>query len=193
MSFSVYVNSINGTQVAGAQNQIQYNFDWRNTPAHDGAYKVHMTFASEQQTYNLTGSVNFALVNVNLGVADSFTPLSAFTQTSNNHVLGFIRGSLPQFDSTNTIPSVTAVSTAAIPINSGTAAYTLTTTNIIPTYNIGLGGVQTIDARYGDNPPVYLQSKPTNNQFIVKLTLHDGTLYPSLTAQYGMLLTFIAI
>jgi hypothetical protein len=192
MSFSVYVNSVNGTQVAGAQSQIQYNFDWRNTPAHDGAYKVHMTFASEQQTY-ASGSVNFGRVNVDLGVADSFTPVNTSTQTRNNQVLGFIRGSPPQFNSTNSIPSVTSTSSATIPNNAGTVGYVLTTTNIIPTYNVSLGGVQTIDARYSDNPPVYLQSKPTNNQFIVKITFHDGTLYTVLTAHYGLLLTFIAI
>jgi hypothetical protein len=69
----------------------------------------------------------------------------------------------------------------------------LTTTNVIPTYLVTLGGVQTIDARYGDNPPVYLQSKPTNNQFTVKITYHDGALYTGLTAHYGLLLTFEAI
>ena len=192
MSFSVYLNSINGTQVAGAQSQVQYNFDFRNTPAHDGGYKVRMTFASEQQVYS-SASLNFGRVNINLGVLDSYTPINAFTSTRMNTVFGFIRGSAPQFSLTDSIPQVTATATANYPINSGTAAFTLTTSNVIPTYLVVRTAVQTLDARYEDNPPVYIQSKPTNNQFTVIITLHDGTLYTGLTAHYGMLLTFEAI
>lgn len=192
MSFSVYCNSINGTQVAGAQNQIQYNFDFRSTPAHNGGYKVRMTFASEQQVYS-SSSLNFARVNINLGVLDSYTPVNSFTSTRMNTVFGFLRGSAPQFALIDTVPSVTATATAPYPVNSGTNAYTLTTTNIIPSYLVVKTGVQTIDARYEDNPPVYIQSKPTNNQFTVTITLHDGVLYTGLTAHYGMLLTFEAI
>jgi len=192
MSFSIYCNSINGTQIAGAQSQIQYNFDFRNTPAHSGGYSVRMTFASEQQTY-ASGSVNFGRVNIDLGVVDSYTPVNSFTSTRNNQIFGIIRGSPPQFNSTSTIPVVTATATTPVPANAGTVAHTLTTTNIIPTYLVSLGGVQTIDARYEDNPPIYLASRPTNNQFIVKITFHDGTLYTALTAHYGMLLTFEAI
>lgn len=192
MSFSVYCNSINGTQVAGAQNQIQYNFDWRNTPAHDGGYKVRMTFASEQQAY-ANGSVNFGRVNVDLGVLDSYTAVNSFTSTRNNQVLGFIKASMPQFDCTSSYPVVTATATTPVPANAGTVAHTLTTTNVIPTYLVTLNGVYTIDARFDDNPPVYIKSKPTNNQFIVKITFHDGVLYTALTAHYGMLLTFEAI
>jgi hypothetical protein len=192
MSFSVYVNSINGTQVAGAQSQIQYNFDFKNTPEHKGGYKVYMTFASEQQTYS-SGSVNFGRVNIDLGVFDSYTPINSVTGTRQNTIFGFIRGSVPQFASTNSIPSYVVTGVASVPVNSGTAAYTLITTNTVPTYYINLAGVQTIDARYVDNPPLYIQSKPTNNQFTVKITFNDGTLYTPLTAAYGMLLTFEAI
>ena len=192
MSFSIYINSVNGTQVAGAQNQIQYNFDFRNTPEHKGGYKVYMTFASEQQTYG-TGSINFGRVNIDLGVLNSYTPITASTATQYNTVIGFIRGSVPQFAAINTIPSYTETATTPVPVNSGTLAHTLTTTNVVPTYVMNLTAVQTIDARSLDNPPIFLQSKPTNNQFTVKITFHDGTLYTALTAHYGMLLTFEAI
>lgn len=174
-------------------NQIQYNFDWRNTPKHDGGYRVRMTFASEQQLY-ASGSINFGVVRIpNLAIVDSYSPITSFTATTTNHVMGLIRGSPPQFASIQTVPSYTTTGTANIPANSGTTAYTLTTSTVVPTYNIALPAVQTIDAKFQDNPPVYLQSKPTNNQFIVKITLHDGALYPSLTAHYSMLLTFEAI
>lgn len=193
MSFSVYCNSLNGTQVAGSMNQIQYNFDWSSTPKHDGGYRVRMSFASEQQTY-ATGSINFGVVRIpNLGIVNSYSPINSFTATTTNHVMGLIRGSPPNFAAIQTVAGYTATGTASIPINSGTAAYTLTTSTAVPAYNISLPGVQTIDAKFGDNPPVYVQSKPTNNQFIVKITLHDGVLYPSLTAHYAMILTFEAI
>jgi hypothetical protein len=190
MSFSIYINS-NNAITAGAMNLLDYNFDFRNTPEHKGGYKVYMTFASEQQTYG-TGSINFGRVNINLGVLDNYTPVAASTATRNNQVFGFIRGSVPQFAAINTIPSYTETSTTPVPVNSGTLAHTLTTTNVVPTYVMNLTAVQTIDARYSENPPTYLQSKPTNNQFTVKITFHDGTAYTALTAHYGMLLTFEA-
>ena len=64
MSFSVYLNSVNGTQaVAGQVNQIQYNFDWRNTPAHEGGYKVYMSFASEQFPFS-SPTTQFGVVRI---------------------------------------------------------------------------------------------------------------------------------
>jgi len=192
MSFSVFLNSNQGTEVAGAKNQIIYNFDWSSTPEHSGGYRVSMTFASEQQTY-IGSSYNFGRVSVDLGYSTTFTPISAQTATRHNQVLGFIRPSMPQFALTNSVPSVTSTATASVPVNSGTTAYTLTTTNVIPTYIVTSTAVQTIDARHADNPPIYLPSKPSNNQFLVKIQFHDGVLYTPLTAHYGMLITFEAI
>ena len=198
MSFSVYLNSTNGTQVvAGQNNHITYNFDFRNTPAHEGSYKVYMSFASEQQTYG-SGSVSFGVVRIaDLGgIMDSYSPLSSATATRQNHVMGLIRPSVPHMGLTTTIPATTATGTAAVPVNSGTAAYTLTTTTTIPSYiTTNNTAVQTIDARMADNPPVYLTCKPTNNQFSVRLTNHDGVLYTGLVATnpYAMILTFEAV
>jgi len=196
MSFSVYLNSVNGTQVvAGQNNQITYNFDFRNTPKHEGAYRVRMSFASEQQTYS-SGNVNFGVVRIlDLGgVLDSYSPQTSATTTRQNAIMGIIRGSAPSFAAVQTVPTYTMTGTANIPANSGTNAYTLTTSTVIPTYSILLPAVQTIDAKFQDNPPVYLQTKPTNNQFTVRITLHDGVLYPSIGAtHYGMILTFEAV
>jgi len=195
MSFSVYLNSTNGTQVAGSMNQIQYNLDFTNTPKHDGAYKVYMSFASEQQAY-FSGSANFGVIRIqDLGVMDSYSPFTTFTATRVNHVMGIIRPSIPHMGLTTTIPALTSTGTANVPANSGTTAYTLTTTTTtaggqVLTNNTA---VQTIDARMYDNPPVYLQSKPRNNQFTVRITTHDGTLYTALTAHYSMILTFEAV
>lgn len=194
MSFSVYLNSTNGTQVAGSMNQIIYNLDFTNTPKHDGAYKVYMSFASEQQSY-FSGSANFGVIRIqDLGVMDSYSPLTTFTATRANHVMGLIRPSIPHMSALSTIPATTATGTAPVPVNSGTTAYTLTTTTTIPTYVITNNqAVQTIDARMSDNPPVYLQSKPRNNQFTVRITNHDGVLYTQLTAHYSLILTFEAV
>ena len=190
MSFSVYLNSTNGTQVvAGQNNQIQYNFDWRNTPAHDGGYRVRMTFASEQQAVAI---LSFGVIRIqDLGIVDSYSPFTVFTATRSNHVMGLIRPSAPQNQGVNTVPSITMVGTTVIPNNAGTVGYTETTNTVVPSYNVNLNAIQTIDAKYEDNPPVYMQSKPVNNQFTVKITNHDGVLYTGLGAtHYAMLLTF---
>lgn len=194
MSFSIYCNSLNGTQVAGLMNEIVYNFDFTNTPAHDGAYKVYMSFASETQIY-ASGSATFGVIRMqDLGVMDNFSPFTAFTATRQNHVMGIIRASEPHMGLQTSIPATTATGTTPVPVNSGTLAHTLTTTTNIATYNTtNLLAVQTVDARMSDNPPVFLQSKPRNNQFTVRVTTHDGTLYPTLTAHYAMILAFEAV
>ena len=190
MSFSVYLNSVNGTQaVAGQVNQIQYNFDWRNTPAHEGGYRVRMTFASEQQAVAI---LSFGVIRIqDLGIVDSYSPFTTFTATRSNHVLGLIRPSNPQNQGVNSVPSYTMVGTTVIPNNAGTVGYTETTNTVVSAYSISTNAIQTIDAKYEDNPPVYMQSKPSNNQFTVKITTHDGVLYTGLGAtHYGLLLTF---
>lgn len=198
MSFSVYLNSTNGTQVVGGQNnQIQYNFDFANTPKHDGPYKVYMSFSSEQQTY-ASGSASFGVVRIQDlgGILDSYSPLSSFTAARQNHVFGLIRPSVPHMGLTTSLPATTSTGTASIPANSGTTAYTLTTTTTTASGLLmtNLNAVQTIDAKMNENPPVYLQSKPRNNQFTIRLTNHDGVLYPSLGAtHYSMILTFEAV
>jgi len=166
MSFSIYIQSTNGTQVAGAQSQIQYNIDFTNTPKHDGGYKVTMSFASELQTY-IPASALFGRINIDLGVLDSITPVLSYTGTRNNNIYGIIRPSPPLMDLTTSA----------------------TGTPLITTYT----GRQSIDAKFCENSPVYLPYKPTNNQFIVKITLHDGALYTYLTAHYAMILHFEAV
>lgn len=199
MSFSVYLNSTNGTQVvAGQNNQITYNFDFANTPAHNGPYKVYMSFASEQQTYG-SGSQSFGVVRIaDLGgILDSYSPLSSATTTRQNHVFGLIRPSVPHMGLTTSLPATTSTGTANVPANSGTTAYTLTTTTTTPSGLImtNLSAVQSIDAKMNENPPTYLQAKPRNNQFTVRLTNHDGVLYTGLiaTTHYAMILTFEAV
>lgn len=154
-----------------------------------------MTFASEQQPY-FSGSANFGVVRIqDLGVIDSYSPFTTFTGTRFNHVMGIIRPSQPHMGLTTSIPALTSTGTASIPANSGTTAYTLTTTTTTATGQVLTNNtaVQTIDARMCDNPPVWLQSKPRNNQFTVRITNHDGVLYTQLTAHYSMVLTFEAV
>jgi hypothetical protein len=169
MSFALYLNSTNGTElVGGVRNQIQYNFDFTNTPKHDGGYKVSMSFASELQTY-VPASAIFGVVRItDLGVLDNYSPSVAFTGTRNNHVIGMIRPSPPLMDLTTS--------------GAGTAPIITTST-----------GRQSIDADFYSNTPVYMPYKPTNNQFIVRITTHDGALYTYLTAHYALILNFEAV
>ena len=193
MSFSVYLDSANGIQVSGAQSQILYNFDFNNTPKHDGAYKVWMSFASETQDYGGAPPM-FGCVNINLGVLKSYTPISNTTATRTNQMFGIIRPSLHEISNNIYIPGSSGTQTWNVPINSGTAAYTVSATSTAAAMTPFIQGKQTIDAKHGENPPVYLQSKPTNNQFIVKLTLRDGlNLYSYLTTHYALVLHFEAI
>lgn len=192
MSFSIFLNSLDGTRLNGLVNEVQYNFNFGNTPSHTGAYKVYMTFASEQQLYS-GNFLNFGLVNIDLGVSDSFSTVQNLTAISNNQIFGIIRTSEPHIHATSQVPQVISTSTSNIPANSGAVAYTMTTTTTSPTYNISYLANQTVDAVFGDNAPFFLKSKPRNNQFIVTLTFSNGTLYNVLTVDYGLVLTFEAI
>jgi len=168
MSFSIYLNSTTGTEVVGGvRNQIVYNFDFTNTPKHDGGYKVYMSFASELQTY-VPASAIFGVVRIpDLGIVENYSPLVAFTGTRNNHVFGLIRPSQPLMDLTT----------------SGTGTPIITTST----------GRQSIDADFYDNTPVFMPYKPVNNQFTVRITTHDNVLYTYLTANYALILHFEAV
>jgi len=168
MSFSLYLNSTNGTEVVGGvKNQIVYNVDFTNTPKHDGGYKITMSFASELQTY-IPASAIFGVVRItDLGSLNNYSPLAAFTGTRNNHIFGLIRPSPPLMDLTT----------------SGTGTPIITTST----------GRQSIDADFYDNPPVIMPYKPVNNQFVVRITTHDGALYTYLTANYALILHFEAV
>lgn len=193
MSFSLYLNSIDGTRVNGNVTEIQYNFDFLATPQHNGGYKVNMTFASEKQPH-IGAFLNFGLVNIDLGVvSNSYSTSSTSTSAANNQVFGIIRLGDPEMETTNAVPIVVSTGTAPVPVNSGTAAYTLTTTTTTPAYNITYVASNTAEAYYGDNPPFFIQGKPRNNQFIVRLTNSNGTPFTALTVEYGIILTFEAI
>ena len=192
MSFSVFLNSLDGTQINGAVNEIQYNFDWLSVPKHSGGYKVSMTFNSESQNYN-NNLLNFGLVNIDLGTSYSYSTQPNFTSTRNNQICGIIRTSDPHMNVTSVVPQVVSTSVTSIPANSGTTAYTETTTTTSPTYNITYSANYTIDALFGDNPPFYIQSTPRQNQFIVRLTYPDSSLYDVVTVEYALVLSFEAI
>ena len=198
MSFNICLNSVDGTKVAGNLNQVIYNFAFPNTPAHDGGYKVTMAFASNLYS---TAAFNYVFkdiyVNANLGAFDNFTPIGSYTGTQNNQVLGVVRvkegGELIVIQAN----PASLTGTASVPVNSGTAAYTLTTntSSNVGTYDYS-PRYQSIGAYYFENPPVYLRTKPTLNQFIITLANLDGTLNiqgGDYFTNYSLLINFEAV
>jgi len=192
MSFSVCLNSIDGTRINGLVNEIEYNFDWNSVPKHSGGYKVSMTFNSEAQNYN-NNLLNYGLVNIDLGTSYSYSTQPNFTSMRNNQICGIIRTGEPHMSVTSTVPQVVSSSVTPIPANSGTTAYTQTTTTTTPVYVISYGANHTVDSLFGDNPPFYIQTTPRKNQFIVRLTYPNTALYNVLTVDYALVLTFEAI
>jgi hypothetical protein len=206
MSFSIYLNSAEGRKiVAGFTNQIEYNFAFDKTPEHKGGYKVYMTFCSQFfSTRVFSYYFEEIYVNVDLGVCNSYTPVGLYTGTRNNRLLGIIRRDrledfVTQYNPATGIPpgpTLANIQTANFPANSATNAFTLTTTGVMPSgYNFAPAN-QTVYSGWKDNPPVYLTTKPTNNQFLVTLSDNTGALHYEPEFQntdYGLILTFEAI
>jgi hypothetical protein len=198
MSFSVYLNSFEGTKiVAGNTNQIEYNFAFDFTPPHDGGYNVYMTFVSNFFEERVAGfTFGDIYVNAQLGAVNSYTPQGLYTGTKNNSVLGVVRiGNKNRSNQLQQNPGTTTA-TANIPANSETNAYTLTTTEVTPlTYEFNPSRLA-LFAGHNENPPVYLQRKPCQNQFLVSLATINGTLQIEPEFQntdYGLILTFEAV
>jgi hypothetical protein len=198
MSFSVYLNSFDGTKiVAGNTNQIEYNFAFDFTPPHDGGYKVYMTFASQIFEHRTAGyTFEDIYVNVQLGATNSYTPQGLYTGTKNNSVLGVVRVANTNRTLQTQINPGTTTATANIPASSETTAYTLTTTEVTPVTFEFRPTRLTLFAGHNENPPVYLPSKPRQNQFLVSLATINGTLQNEPEFQntdYGLILTFEAV
>jgi len=189
------LNSVDGTRIGGLLNQVVYNFAFDKTPEHKGGYKVYMTFASDTfSTPAFSYSFKDIYVNADLGIFNSYSPIGQYTGTKNNLVLGVVRvdiasGFVVQEN------RLGGVETTPVPVNSDTAIYTLTATNVTSAGAYQFVPInENVGSYYCDNPPVYLQSKPTNNQFTVRLTDLDGTLNTLFTGSYySMLLSFEAI
>lgn len=185
MSFTVCLNSIDGTQVAGSNNQVTYNFAFDKTPEHKGGYKVTMAFAGTtvQITSNPFTSFGKIYVNANLGAYNSYTPIGLYTGTRNNQVLGVINyepliTADTQF--TNSATGLPIVGTATIPNDAETIGYTKTENSVTPSNGNRFQPIYLYaNAKYTENPPIYLNCKPTNNQFTVSMTQVNGTLYPT--------------
>jgi len=198
MSFSVYLNSFEGTKiVAGNTNQIEYNFAFDATPPHEGGYNVYMTFASQifdQRTALYTFQDIY--VNAQLGAMNSYTPQGLYTGTKNNTVLGVVRPTNTNRTLQTQINPGTTTATANIPANSQTNAYTLTTSEVTPlTFDFRPTRL-TLFAGHNENPPVYIKTKPRQNQFLVSLATINGTLQTEpefLNTDYGIILTFEAV
>lgn len=198
MSFSVNLNSVDGTKiVAGRTNQIQYNFAFDKTPEHKGGYNVYMTFISQAFEERVFGFYFPAIyVNIDLGASSSSTPTPDFTGRRNNQVLGVIREKFLLNQLVRQINKGTTTATAVVPANSNTNAYTLTTTDItLATYDFSPQRLY-IFAGYNENPPVYFETKPSNNQFLISLRNASGALQPEaefLNTDYSVILTFEAV
>ena len=206
MSFSIYLNSVEGRKiVAGNTNQIEYNFAFDKTPEHKGGYKVSMTFCSQFFSTRVFSYVfKDIYVNVNLGVCNSYSPTGLYTGTKNNSVLGVVRVDrleyfVFQYNPATGIPpgpNLANILTANYPANSATNAFTLSTSSVMPSGYTFCPANQTIYSGWTDNPPVYLTTKPTNNQFLVSLTNITGALQTEVEFQntdYGLILTFEAV
>lgn len=199
MSFNISLNSVDGRIVVpGTRNQMEYNFAFDKTPEHKGGYKVSFAFASLLFDMNpFIPQYQDMYLDVNLGVTNSYTPRANFTGTQVNQFLGVITSDTPKYPSIQTQlnpPQTTGV--ASIPAHSKTQAYTLTeniTGLAASVYNYN-PTKQTYNASFTDNKPIYLPTKPTNNQFIVTLRKHDGTLFTSPPPQnYTLLISFEAV
>tara|TARA_R110000822_G_scaffold141315_3_gene279089 strand:- start:2716 stop:3162 length:447 start_codon:yes stop_codon:yes gene_type:complete len=84
MSFTVNLLSEYGM---GDSFGRQYNFNWANTPKHDGKYKVHMTFTSNILLDSLYETV---IIKTNLNSTTTFTP-SIENGTHTSSILGSVR------------------------------------------------------------------------------------------------------
>jgi len=198
MSFNISLNSVDGRQIAGNNNQIEYNFAFDKTPEHKGGYKVSFAYASNYFDMNpFVPEYQDIYVDVNLGVTNSYTPRANFTGTQVNQFLGVVQGQQNKQQSVQiqtNYPTMTGV--ASIPVNSATDAYTLTTDITAPSASVFLFNPtkQSYDALFTDNKPIYLNTKPTQNQFNVTLRRHDGTLFTSPPIQpYVLLISFEAV
>ena len=196
MSFNISLNSVDGRQIAVNNNQIEYNFAFDKTPEHKGGYKVSFAYASNHFDMNpFNPQYQDIYVNVNLGVTTSYTPRANFTGTQVNQFLGVVTANNQNSIQIQTnYPTSTGV--ANIPANSSTNAYTLTTDITAPEASVFLFNParQSYDARFTDNKPIYLPTKPTQNQFNVTLRRHDGTLFTAPPIQpYVLLISFEAV
>lgn len=84
-SYNIILNSTNGTQLNGSNNEIQYNFDW--SILEDKHYNVHFSFVSE--VADLNGS-KIALVEINLGSNNTFI-LNNNTVANTTNIIGFVK------------------------------------------------------------------------------------------------------
>ena len=204
MSFSINLNSVDGTKVvAGITTQIIYNFDWSSTPKHSGGYRVGMTFCSQMfNTRTFDFSFNDIYANADLGIIDSYTPIDLYTGTQYNRLLGVVKfdkkfmARARQHISTWPQPTVSIITTVAVPANSDTAAHTLDATTVRPDGLDYSPTSQTVYSSYKDNPPVYITSKPTNNQFMVSLLDYTGSLHSApetANTDYSMIILFEAV
>jgi len=198
MSFNISLNSVDGRQIAGNNNQIEYNFAFDKTPDHKGGYKVSFAYSSLFFDENpFVPTLQDIYVDVNLGVTTSYTPRATFTGTQVNQFLGVVTSDGRFYSSVQTqYNPATTTGVASIPVNSATNAYTLTeniTGPAVSVFNYN-PSKQSYDALFSDNKPIYLPTKPTNNQFNVTLRRHDGTLFTSPTIQpYVLLISFEAV
>jgi hypothetical protein len=201
MSFSVNLNSVDGTKVvAGKTNQITYNFAFDKTPEHKGGYKVYMVFCSQFfQTRVFDYYYKELYINVGLGAFNSYSPVGLYTGTKNNSLLGVVRVDVrnPLILQVNPAPADKPnIMTTAVPVNSNTVAHTLSTSSVMPATLSFTPINQTVYSGYNDNPPVILTTKPTNNQFIVTFTNIDGAIHTEtefINTDYSMILTFEAV
>ena len=146
MSFSVFLNSANGS---GATSAATYQINWDNINTSDwnGKYKLWFSFITIGNGLTTSAS-SVPYIRTNIGATQHSYSANTANGTANNRILGY-------------------------------------------TYPLNIGTNQNLRADYYGNPPVIIESKPSNNQFIVELLSNDGTAYTAIDAvKYYLTLFF---
>jgi len=196
MSFSIYLNSVDGNQVNNNNNtQIEYNVDFSKTPSHDGAYKVSVTFESEYISFQTPIRATM-FIYANLGCDTRYKTNAQYTSAMPTQQIGIARALLQRGTPVKQIVTAPVSTVTQIPANSNTTAYTNNSTITAPsagTYSF-LPIIKATKCLYKDNQFFILKSKPTNNLILVELKKTNGTFFdlpPPL--DYTLVLTFEAI
>ena len=88
MSFSVFLNSVNGSGATSAST-YQINWDAINTNGYQGKYKLWFNFSTVGLGLTTTAST-IPYITTSIGATQDFYTASTANGTGNNRVLGFV-------------------------------------------------------------------------------------------------------
>jgi hypothetical protein len=97
MSFTIILNSVNGTKIVNTtNNQVSYNFDFSIPTDYKGKYKLGYSFLSEGGM-TLTSS-DILYISTNLPVSMNNYLAGMNTEASKTQILGFINNEINSTD-----------------------------------------------------------------------------------------------